>query len=1300
MDMDSSEDFLHMRDEDLIKAWATTDMTSLESRDAIVRAMLKRDIRPTTWTRDYERRAGLYSAIDDPDFSTRLFQKTEFFQHTSEVVPDDICTREAGFQNTPVQRLVARFLHPATPYLGLLLDHGVGVGKTCSAVTVAETFLSLLPYNKVTILCPQSIRSGFLRTIFDADKLKALPPRQAQLRGEMWESQQCTGMTYLRLTGTANEPDVAVIEKEVEAAVRKRYRIMGYLQFANWVLDRLKTEVPKNLEGEARKEAEDALLMSIFSDHLLIVDEAHNLRDIEGGSGRGRGARAAAAAAELPAETAAQEAETPIAGAAADAAEGKRLTPVLRRILQVSEGMRLLLMTATPMYNTAPEILFLLNLLLLNDTKDEGKLLKPRDIFTADGRLLDGGQAALRGVCGRYISYMRGENPSSFPLRLSPPLKSEQPRAPLHMAGAELFAAYPTRSISRSEGRVTWTGSVKRILSMLPLVVHPVAGTYAGLELHKLLKAHTERDVGNEEDAADDDVGVSDFILNRATQVANMAYPDGSFGSDGWDVFLRAVSGGGRLRQFKWQAPYLEDDDWTPTIDDIFGPEHFHTYSAKGAAIAGSLKRAKGMCFTFSRYVKAGALPLALALERAGWTRILGDGSPQPLVPDAKPRPARQCAFCEHRENQRHEGHTFAPANFILLTGDETLTPDFKGALRYANTLRGDFEVRGGKVKAIIGSQITAEGLDLKCIRENHLMDGWYHLNRVEQVIGRAVRYCSHAALPKEDRNCLIYLHAAMIPEYETADLYAYRLAARKAIPIGQVQRIIKETAWDCTMNKAAVMLRGLPRQRVVDAQGRVMARYNPNDQPYTSICDFQDSCEYTCTVLDNKGGTNMSTYEATNAVQRFAEKANKMRERFRDEAALSVGDVRQIYADMPWEIAVTGVLELLDNPHFVVERNDGARGTLHLQNGYIVFQPLSVTDYEIPMALRYGRAYGRLPRYMDLPRKSIFSGERPAPPAAAAVTPTEKPKAMVAKTAAAAAAGPAALLAEVSEWQEHVGQIFAAASASHSKEPLTIPTRLTSGPFYDGLRWVLWNFRGIPEMGTVALRWYMDTVWSPQERAAFVAFLVTTPDAPTDLLSLFQPVEVFRGALTGFHVFDTAKQKVVAHCVGLEEGSKEARVCPSNLLADVEIQTGKPVDKKDGTGELFGFLSFNKKESKVLFKTVNKEENSFRGAQCDNTTNLVPHEYRIKLIQEALERSLGEGAAILDVVLDAHPDRRAEKGERQKRQISGAYKHVNDLPKNHMCRYMEFLLRWMDEKRVNGKRWYLSLVDSVRAGL
>jgi hypothetical protein len=56
----------------------------------------------------------------------------------------DPCTSAAAekvFELTPVQRIVSRFLHPSTPYHSMLLFHGVGVGKTCSAVTIAENFL-------------------------------------------------------------------------------------------------------------------------------------------------------------------------------------------------------------------------------------------------------------------------------------------------------------------------------------------------------------------------------------------------------------------------------------------------------------------------------------------------------------------------------------------------------------------------------------------------------------------------------------------------------------------------------------------------------------------------------------------------------------------------------------------------------------------------------------------------------------------------------------------------------------------------------------------------------------------------------------------------------------------------------------------------------------------------------------------------------------------------------------------------------------------------------------------------------
>ena len=42
-------------------------------------------------------------------------------------------------------------------------------------------------------------------------------------------------------------------------------------------------------------------------------------------------------------------------------------------------------------------------------------------------------------------------------------------------------------------------------------------------------------------------------------------------------------------------------------------------------------------------------------------------------------------------------------------------------------------------------------------------MEPWYNLNRIEQVIGRAIRNCSHKSLPLLKRNSQIYLHSTYI---------------------------------------------------------------------------------------------------------------------------------------------------------------------------------------------------------------------------------------------------------------------------------------------------------------------------------------------------------------------------------------------------------------------------------------------------------------------------------------------------------------------------------------------------------
>jgi hypothetical protein len=91
----------------------------------------------------------------------------------------------------------------------------------------------------------------------------------------------------------------------------------------------------------------------------------------------------------------------------------------------------------------------------------------------------------------------------------------------------------------------------------------------------------------------------------------------------------------------------------------------------------------------------------------------------------------------------------------------------------------------GGKLQIIIGSPAIKEGVSLFRVRQVHILEAYWNHSRLEQIYGRAVRYCSHKRLPKEKRNVTIYIYCAYtgkgrpIPE-ESIDLYMLMLADAK----------------------------------------------------------------------------------------------------------------------------------------------------------------------------------------------------------------------------------------------------------------------------------------------------------------------------------------------------------------------------------------------------------------------------------------------------------------------------------------------------------------------------------------
>jgi hypothetical protein len=82
-----------------------------------------------------------------------------------------------------------------------------------------------------------------------------------------------------------------------------------------------------------------------------------------------------------------------------------------------------------------------------------------------------------------------------------------------------------------------------------------------------------------------------------------------------------------------------------------------------------------------------------------------------------------------------------------------TITQSFEGVAE--NNHMGEV------IKIIMITSSGAEGINLKNTRFVHIVEPYWHMVRVDQVIGRARRICSHSKLPEELRTVKVFLYMA-----------------------------------------------------------------------------------------------------------------------------------------------------------------------------------------------------------------------------------------------------------------------------------------------------------------------------------------------------------------------------------------------------------------------------------------------------------------------------------------------------------------------------------------------------------
>jgi hypothetical protein len=151
----------------------------------------------------------------------------------------------------------------------------------------------------------------------------------------------------------------------------------------------------------------------------------------------------------------------------------------------------------------------------------------------------------------------------------------------------------------------------------------------------------------------------------------------------------------------------------------------------------------------------------------------------------------------------------------------KSLLDDLKTIMGESYTEDSTANLRGGVCRILMITGAGAEGLNLKGVRQVHVLEPYWNQARLEQVFGRAVRVCSHADLDESERDVERYLHICGFPRVtfqemisrgdnrfleakdsgRSTDEYLEELSKRKSIINQEFLNLMKRAAVDCTLH-------------------------------------------------------------------------------------------------------------------------------------------------------------------------------------------------------------------------------------------------------------------------------------------------------------------------------------------------------------------------------------------------------------------------------------------------------------------------------------------------------------------
>jgi len=364
----------------------------------------------------------------------------------------------------------------------------------------------------------------------------------------------------------------------------------------------------------------------------------------------------------------------------------------LKNLIDKSDdSLRLILLSATPMFDRPVEIALTLNLLrpknplpIGNDFNNEFLKIKKNNLTTYYDPI---NLEKFSELTKNMISYYRGAPPQAFP-------KMEFETVKCKMSKFQ-YKSYLT-SLSTIHGYDNVKGFKNADILKLP----------------------------------------SDFFLGPR-MISNIAFPNKSIGEVGFASFK----------------------------NDALKLQNIKEYSIKFYKILKKIKISEGPVFIYSNFKDIGGLKsLIQFIEYHGYKnyKVFGSG------------------------NKR----------YAIWSGDEPHS--VKEEIKYVFNQKENKD--GSNIKIMLGSPSIKEGVSLLRIEQIHILEPYWNLSRIEQIIGRGIRFCSHKDMPKNKRLVQVFLYLATYDIEQTIDQYIWSIAKKKHKLIEQFEHVLKENAIDCNL--------------------------------------------------------------------------------------------------------------------------------------------------------------------------------------------------------------------------------------------------------------------------------------------------------------------------------------------------------------------------------------------------------------------------------------------------------------------------------------------------------------------